>query len=250
MKKSVNLYFNKAIDTKEKIKAIKDAGFDEFFTGIKDDTESLSVYDQCKLGFGFGLKCTMIHCLYYEPQLHCFWESGKDGDLLCDDYCAQIEKAKGLTENFVVHLNAHKDQEQTEIGITRLKKMLKVCEKCGINLCIENLYSETEIPYIFERIKHDKLKICFDVGHKNFLTPNFQLMENFHKHVAVLHLHDNHGKADEHLICGKGSIDWKKFAGQLKLVPNIVLSAEVKQKNADINYLRDVYESLSMIDSL
>ena len=47
MKKSINLYFNKKEASKEKLLKIKEFGFDEFFTGICEDGEDLSVEEQC-----------------------------------------------------------------------------------------------------------------------------------------------------------------------------------------------------------
>ena len=116
---------------------------------------------------------------------------------------------------------------------------------------MENLYLEKEIPYIFRHIKHDKLKICFDTGHQHFLTPKLPMLTKYLGHIAVLHLHDNHGSQDEHLICGKGTIDWPKIAAGLKALPTIVLSAEVKNY-ADIpqQVIAETYAGLEMIENL
>ncbi len=250
MKKSINLYFNNSKHEKDKLLKIKEVGFDEFFTDIFDVGEDLSLKEQCEFAKSIGLKCTMIHCSYYEPDLHFFWEEGAMGNKICHDYCNQIRKINGLTENFVVHLNADKKQTQSKVGLKRIKQMLAVCEEINVNLCIENLYSETEIPYIFENLHHKRLKICYDVGHRNFLTPNFDIIKNYHAHIQVLHLHDNHGISDEHLICGYGNINWTIFAKDLKLLPNIVLSTEVKNNNCGEEFLKDVYNSLAMIENL
>ncbi len=250
MKKSINLYFNYENPVKEKIEKIKEVGYDEFFTGVYDDGLDMSFQEQCTFAKTVGLECTMIHCRYDENLIHYFWEDCLQGEDLLFDYCSQIRKAKGLTKNFVVHLNADKNQKQSNIGLKRIEKMLQVCEECGLNLCIENLYSETEIPYIFKNINHNRLKICFDIGHKNYLTPNFEVLKIFHKYVEVVHVHDNHGIKDEHLICGKGNIDWKLFIKELKKIPNIVLSAEVKYGDGDCTkFLKEVFDGLSMIEN-
>ena len=90
--------------------------------------------------------------------------------------------------------------------------MLKVCQKFNTNLCIENLYSDQEIPYIFQNIKHKNLKICFDYGHHNFLTPKFDIMKNFGEYVTVLHIHNNNGQTDEHLpMCFNIQLIYKIF---------------------------------------
>ena len=253
MKKSINLYFDNHELAKDKLLKIKAAGFDEFFTGLYAKQPDWSVEKQCAFAKTLGLPCTMIHCSYYEPDLHYFWEDGIFGDKICQDYCSQIRRSCGLTKNFVVHLNAEKEQKQSLIGLQRIKQMLAVCEECNMNLCVENLYSATEIPYIFKHIQHEKLKICFDVGHKNFLTPDFEILKDYHEFVAVLHLHDNHGKADEHLACGLGNVDWRKFATELRLIPSVVLSCEVKKKETDMldnqAYLQKVLEGLLLIES-
>ena len=75
------------------------------------------------------------------------------------------------------------------------------------------------------------------------------VLENYGEFVEVLHLHDNHGLSDEHLICGQGTIDWENFAANLKT--NIVLSAEVKYgEKADESFLPAVLEGLYMVENL
>ena len=62
MKKSINLYFNNKIDTKLKIQEIKKAGHDEFFTGVFDGEETLTLNEQIEFAKTAGLSLTMIHC--------------------------------------------------------------------------------------------------------------------------------------------------------------------------------------------
>ena len=252
MKKSINLYFAGSKLQKEKIKAIKEAGFDEIFCGVGDATADLSLRDIVKYANSLGLGCTMIHCAYDNNKVQYFWDEGEIGDEVCEDYCNQIRKCQGLTDNFVVHLNTYSSQKESEIGLLRIKKMLDVCKECNVNLCVENLCSATEIPYIFKHIKHDKLKICFDSGHQHFITPNFDVLGKYSNYVTVLHLHDNHGNADEHMPCGQGTVDWQKVAQGLKLIPNLVLSSEVKSGREDIDkkYLATVYQGLNMVEKL
>lgn len=234
-KTSINLYYNTKLDSKYKIDLIKKLGFDEFFTGVYDAHETMSAIEQILYAKSLGLKCTMLHCSYTEQDLNDFWFDNEIGDRVFNSYVEQIRTHKGLMDNFVVHLNGSFNSPLTEFGLDRIRKLLEICEECNTNLCIENLYSDEEIPYIFRNISHPRLKICFDTGHRNFLTPNFDVLEDYGKYVTVLHIHDNHGETDEHIVCGEGTIDWEKFAQQLAKYPEIVLSAEVKtnDKNKD-----------------
>ena len=163
-----------------------------------------------------------------------------------------MKKAKGYTSNFVVHLHGSKEAITSNIGLKRIRKLLKVAYKCNLNLCIENLFSCNEIPYVFSNISDDRLKICFDVGHRNCLTPNFDVLTDFGEHVSVLHIHDNNTKSDEHKILGTGTINLKEFANKLSKYPDLVLSAEVKQKDntSYIDYLTNNYNALTNLDDL
>ena len=230
-KTSINLYYNTKLDSKYKIDLIKKLGFDEFFTGVYDAHETMSAIEQIVYAKSLGLKCTMLHCSYTEQDLNDFWFDNEIGDRVFNSYVEQIRTHKGLMDNFVVHLNGSFNSPLTEFGLDRIRKLLEICEECNTNLCIENLYSDEEIPYIFKNISHPRLKICFDTGHRNFLTPNFDVLEDYGKYVTVLHIHDNHGETDEHIVCGEGTMDWEEFAQQLAKYPEIVLSAEVKTNN-------------------
>ena len=250
-KTSINLYYNTNLDSKYKIDLIKELGYDEFFTGVYAAHETMSAIDQINYAKELGLKCTMLHCSYTEKDLNDFWFDNEIGDRVFDSYAEQIRTHKGLMDNFVVHLNGSFNSPITEFGLTRIKQLLEICEECDTNLCIENLYSDEEIPYIFSNIKHPRLKICFDTGHRNFLTPNFNVLKDYGKYITVLHIHDNHGKTDEHIVCGEGTIDWEDFAKEIAKYPNIALSAEVKTntKNKD-TLITDQLEAFKKLNTL
>lgn len=251
MKKSVNLYLylNKNnIDSKKKLNSIKKIGYDEFFTGINDKNETLKLKEQIEYAKSIGLSCTMIHCSYKEMELNNFWLDNEEGEKLVENFINQIELCHDYSKNFVVHLNGSKESITSEIGLKRILKILQICEKYDINLCVENLYSDKEIPFIFENIQHKNLKICFDYGHQNFLTPNFDIMKNFGEYVSVLHIHDNFGSIDEHLVIGKGNINWDKVAEDLKNRQDLVLSSEIKIKEE--NYQEILKENLNGLELL
>ncbi len=251
MKKSTNLYFNNNVDTKEKLNAIKSIGYDEFFTGIYDKLETIPWKEQIEYAKKIGLNCTMIHCSYREPLLNNFWLDNEIGEQVFQSYLEQIKLCKGYTKNFVVHLNGDKNSVVSEIGLNRIRKLLEECEKYDINLCIENLYSANEIPYIFKNIKHKNLKICFDTGHKNFLTPNFNILKEYLPYISVLHIHDNHGEKDEHLILGKGNIDLNELSKYLSCRQDLVLASEMKNNEPNfVNALKEDYKALSMLEKM
>ena len=241
MKTSVNLYFEKGIDTKTKLDGIKSLGYDEFFTGIYDDEETMTFAEQMQYAQKIGLPCTMVHCAYCEPRLNGFWLEGQVGEDIVDDYIKQIEQCGQYTKNFVVHLNGSSDCPVSQIGIKRLNKILKACEKYNLNLCVENLCSAKEIPYIFARVKHPLLKICFDSGHHHWLMPDFNLCGEYGKYVTALHLHENNGTTDEHKKLTVGSPVFNRLKKDLRYINcNVVLASELKNAGEKWeNYLRE-----------
>lgn len=248
----MNLYFNTKIDTKIKFDAIKAIGFDEFFTGIHDAKETMKFAEQMQYAEQIGLKCSMVHCYYDAPRVDSFWLDGQDGEDVANDYMRQIEQCGKYAKNFVVHLNASKNSVVSEIGIVRIKKMLKICEKYDLNLCVENLYSAIEIPYIFSKIKHPLLKICYDSGHNNFFTPGFKLCETYGKYVTALHIHENDGSADQHQTLTIGSPVFNRLKDELRYISNdVALASEARVPGEDWQlYLQKDLNSLKKLNEL
>lgn len=64
----------------------------------------------------------------------------------------------------------------------------------------------------------DIFKVCLDTGHSNFCGENpadaVRLLGR--EYLGALHVHDNNGKADQHLIPGNGNIDWTDFSNALQ----------------------------------
>jgi sugar phosphate isomerase/epimerase len=56
--------------------------------------------------------------------------------------------------------------------------------------------------------------ICFDIGHANVVGDIDNFLENIKRFLNV-HIHDNNGHRDEHLVLGEGSIDIPNFVDLL-----------------------------------
>ena len=120
-----------------------------------------------------------------------------------------------------------------------------------MNLAVENLLKEDDIKYIFSNISHPLLKICYDCGHQNFATPDFDLMKNYGKYVSVLHIHDNNGILDEHKIIGEGTINIENLAKNLSEFPNLTLASEIKYPNEDYRLvIKRNFEALTNLEKL
>lgn len=69
----------------------------------------------------------------------------------------------------------------------------------------------------------DSLGICIDVGHANlhrarYADPAGHFLRTFADRLIHLHVSDNDGTGDQHLVPGTGSIDWRSVAEILRSI--------------------------------
>jgi len=68
------------------------------------------------------------------------------------------------------------------------------------------------VELIESDIDADGLGICMDVGHARLMGDVVDAIETCSGHLITTHLHDNRGRQDDHLVPGKGAIDWDATA--------------------------------------
>lgn len=130
--------------------------------------------------------------------------------------------------------------------IRSLDELLPVAEQLGITLAIENIWFPTNTPEkllaIIRHFNSQNLGLCYDAGHANLMARNrgtedsspikawqrfgeiqydTNILEKMLPHVTTCHLHDNNGIWDEHLLPGRGIIDWPRIIGLLKTAPRL-----------------------------
>ena len=96
------------------------------------------------------------------------------------------------------------------------------------HICIENLpFPSLPINHTYQCLdfakrmnketNSDIFKVCLDTGHSNFCgeKPADAVRLLGKEYLGALHVHDNNGKADQHLRPGFGNIDWDDFSNAL-----------------------------------
>ena len=99
-------------------------------------------------------------------------------------------------------------------------RFIKEAEKMGSVIAVENVFEENPLPIkrLVESMNSPNFRVCFDTGHLNLFS-KVKMEEWFNEigsKVSEVHLHDNRGKWDEHLIIGDGNIDFPLFFSLLK----------------------------------
>ena len=200
-------------------------------------------------------------------------------ELLTLEICAEmgvdtITKHVGYEANYEPHLwSVDQNVERIEEALAQL---LPTAEKLGITICIENIWSSVSTPEVLMRIKKDfptdALGICFDAGHSNLCAKGYlhegnnsvhravwqkvfnkepdwddQICEKMLPEIVTCHLHDNDGGKDQHLLPGKGNIDWNRISGLLKQAPKLkYIQSEVSvvPNRVSLQELRETFERM------
>jgi len=64
------------------------------------------------------------------------------------------------------------------------------------------------VEAIEDRLEGVNVGICLDYGHAHLMTDVAEAVETISGHLWTTHVHDNHGKRDDHLVPWAGTINW------------------------------------------
>lgn len=96
--------------------------------------------------------------------------------------------------------------------VRSLEELSPVAERYGVRLAVEVIPNGLSTPAaLVELVESDleaELGICIDVGHARLMGDVVEAIETCSGHLFTTHLHDNRGKHDDHLVPGKGVINW------------------------------------------
>jgi len=117
-------------------------------------------------------------------------------------------------------LGAYFLDEIKEMNKKSLMEIDRAGEEYGVLLALENIPKMwislcSDAKEMKELVGGTNLKICFDVGHAHIsgaVDGFLDLKENF----VNIHLHDNNGDKDKHLVLGEGNIGLREILKELK----------------------------------
>lgn len=85
----------------------------------------------------------------------------------------------------------------------------------GAALMLENVYEQTpdEMVHLLANLRNRGVGFCLDSGHQAVFstTPLEMWITSLGPYLGQLHLHDNHGKQDDHLGLGRGRINFRRL---------------------------------------
>ena len=108
-----------------------------------------------------------------------------------------------------------------DVNAKAIKKWLPKAEECGVVLLSENiLWGASADPRVIaglvKAVDSDWFGWCFDVGHAHCCGYKPDVLKACAVAPMSLHIQDNDGTGDGHLIPGDGTIDWTLFLATLR----------------------------------
>jgi sugar phosphate isomerase/epimerase len=94
-----------------------------------------------------------------------------------------------------------------------VEELQKAAEPLGVQIAVEVIPNELSragslVHFVEEDLDSLGVGICLDFGHAHLDGDVVDAVETVSEHVIATHLHDNRGRADDHLAPLDGTIDW------------------------------------------
>ena len=103
-----------------------------------------------------------------------------------------------------------------EKGLRRIKDICDYAKSLNMKVAFENTKIKGYLDYVMDNIDNDNVGVCFDSGHCHAHFNDELDFEKFKNRIFAVHLHDNDGLDDLHLLPFDGTIDWEHTIKRLK----------------------------------
>jgi sugar phosphate isomerase/epimerase len=123
-------------------------------------------------------------------------------------------------------------QQASEAAVPRrprldsfMRRLADIGENAGVTFLIENQpyncylgHDPVGLAAQIAAVGSGRIRMCFDTGHAHITADVYRSLQSCAPVIDYLHIHDNDGTQDNHLMPGApgGSIDWPRFARVLK----------------------------------
>ena len=175
-----------------------------------------------------------------------------------DEIKRAIEVAELLPFRYLVlHLglpNEEYDLSKFDAAFTSIEHLNIFAKERGVQILLENIPSGLSTPehiQSFMNYTRLDLKVCFDTGHAHMaggVQPAFRTLQ---ERIAAIHVHDNHGEQDEHLLPFDGEIDWAQTVGDFRSAGGqFPILFELNGGHNEPNVLARVHEVMDRFEGL
>jgi len=200
----------------ERLCAYREAGFDSVMLWLGREIAGMSPEEQFALVRKAGAEVENCHGDY--RGINSLWFPCDEGDRFTDMCLGDIEAcARHGVSTYVFHLSSGLPPPTfSAIGQNRLETLVLAAEKCGVRIAFENLRHRDLLEVVMPLFSSPYVGFCYDSGHQHCFTPDVDWLSLYGDRLLAVHLHDNDGKKDAHLLPGDGSICFSTLCARLK----------------------------------
>jgi len=149
----------------------------------------------------------------------------------------------------VVHLGVPADKaapgdNRPDAALRSIVEIVEAAAKRRVQVALEVMPNPLSgaadlVHTIEEDLDGVDVGICLDYGHAHLMTDVVEAIETVSGHLRTTHLHDNHGRRDEHLVPYAGTIGWETaMMATQKIGYDGVLMFEVADTGDPVDVLR------------
>ena len=217
LKKGIYTWFGFELPARERLDAIRSAGFSAVMLNWADDLPEMPHKEgYADLARAFDLEIVNGH-LPYEGANN-LWRNGHDGDDWTE-YLIQSILSAGRSGIPALVLHAARGitpPPLSEIGFTRFRRLAEAAKEANVLLAIENLRSLSYGMAILDALDSPFIRACYDAGHHHCYGQDDTFLARYGARLCAIHLHDNDGMDDQHRIPFTGTINWPAEMARLK----------------------------------
>jgi len=251
MKSGIFNWFGYVLPIEDRLKMIKEAGFDNVMLWWEDEDYP---YFRDKKNFvslakEFGLGVDNIHLPYEDCNL--LWsDKTSEREAHVNEVIKYLEGCKSSgAEKVVLHTNRSSLSDvDYKNGYKSFDKIINFAEDIKIKVAVENTRKFNYTEFILNEFNSKYLGFCYDSSH-DFIDGESkgEILNKWKNRLFCVHLSDNDGTDDKHWLPRKGIVDFKSIVSTIKTTSCDSLSMEVypseeEKKLSPVEFLKIAYE--------
>ena len=199
------------------------------FDGVDISLENIDRYGDSWQSVFYSVKTRAAAKNLEIPSCHLpFYMPEPTNKLLMDRFAAEIKKGIDVATHIgiqlavlhpiALHSKKHSAQEWARANVEFLSPICQYAKAKGLRILIENMASscEGEGDHLYGCTASEILALaealtvecCWDFGHANLSGRPAGEVALLGDKLALVHIHDNNGYTDNHLVPFDGTVDW------------------------------------------
>ena len=184
------------------------------------DIKAFSVLRSSLDNLGLELNSLHAHLKYLDPECDLAATDRLQREHVVTSYRRAIDTVRAVGggilvthDNLIPNVGEPDHADRKVALLENLAKIAAYGSNQGVPIAVENhpngyFQHPEHLVALLEEIETGNVGICIDTGHRNLCGDPAQAIRIAGKHLITVHIHDNHGERDEHLLPMRGAIDW------------------------------------------